>query len=81
MNDKVYSHEEFAYKWEEREHQIREDIISMRRRQDEQIALQTKQIGTFNRTIHEQQRIILRIREIPLIGKYIVRWAEQDYLG
>lgn len=77
MSNKVYTHEEFAYKWEEREHMLRQDIISMRERQDQQIELQRQRLVQADKTIHDQQRTILRIREIPLIGKYIVRWAER----
>jgi hypothetical protein len=73
----MMSHEQFVREWENREQRVRTEIYDLRRDLDAKIASQKKMIATADRTIHEQQSVILRIREIPLVGRFIVQWAER----
>jgi len=72
----MMSHEQFVEEWEKREHRVRKEIYDVRRELDERLKVSKERLAQFDKTVHEQQRVILRIREIPLVGKYIVKWAE-----
>ena len=74
----MMTYEDFVIKWEEREHEVRTEIYQLRKSLDEKIETQRKVMKLQDRTIHDQQAIILRIREIPVIGKYLVKWATRE---
>lgn len=76
----------WVQRWEEREVEFRGKLDTLREELEKRYSRELDQkyrdrLNMFDRTIHEQQAIILKIREIPLIGSKLVRWAEthSDY--
>lgn len=67
---------EWVRRWEEREQQFRKQVEDNRSEYDKRIKKAQEDSQRFNKQLYEQQRVILKIRdELPIIGKWIVRWA------
>lgn len=69
---------EWVKRWEDREHEFRKMIHDIRAPFDSIIKYQNERAQVMQKTMHDQQAIILRIRDdIPFVGKWIIKWAER----
>lgn len=73
----MINEQEWVARWEEREVRFRKIVEEARQGYDERIASASERVKKTERTLHEQQAIILKVRSIPLIGKWIIKWAEK----
>jgi hypothetical protein len=64
---------EWVRRWEERE-------VGFRKIVEEARTGYTERVTTLSNSLSEHQAVILKIRNIPLIGNRLVRWAERGEL-
>jgi len=68
----VEKDQEWVRRWEAREQTFRKEIAALRDHYEQKLITAER----FDRIIHEQQAVILKIRdEFPIIGKWLIRWA------
>lgn len=70
--------QEWVERWEKREVEFRKVVEKARAGYDEHMTEVDKRYRKIEKTLHEKQAVLLRIKEIPLIGKWIVKYGERD---
>jgi hypothetical protein len=67
--------QEWVRRWEAREQDFRQQIRNLDEVLQVRAGEMREQNARMSRTLSEQQAIILKIREIPLIGNWLIKWA------
>jgi predicted glycoside hydrolase/deacetylase ChbG (UPF0249 family) len=82
----AWDEHDFTREWERREHAIRQEIANLRTAQreadwkeihEELQGQYQRQVDWLNNALEEQQKYIITIHELPLIGGWIRKWAEK----
>jgi predicted glycoside hydrolase/deacetylase ChbG (UPF0249 family) len=84
----AWSEHDFAREWEQREHAIRQEIAHLRNMQREsdrkeiEAELQNqyrRQIEWLNEALEEQQKYVITIHEMPVLGRWVRKYAEKKH--
>jgi len=70
--------QEWTQRWEAREVEFRKVVSEARAQYDIRMSDMTMRVNKMSETMHKQQSVILKIRDIPVIGQYLVKWAGYD---
>jgi len=65
---------EVVAEWERREHKIRQEIDALR---SELEGKYKRQIEWLNKALEEQQKYVITIHEMPILGRWVRHYAEQ----
>lgn len=72
--------QEWVKRWEEREVTFRKEIQALRDHFAKRDKAYDQMLGSLGQTLSEKQQQLLRIRDIPLVGKWLIKYSEKrDY--
>lgn len=66
---------DYVAQWEAREHQFRKTLEAHKAEVDRRYGVL---LGNMSDTVAQKQAQLLRIREIPVIGKWLIRYSEKN---
>lgn len=76
---RIEKDKEWVQRWEAREEEFRKLIAESRKEYDIRMESSKNYIKKIDKTLHEQQAIILKIRSIPIVGPLLLKWANYRY--